>query len=202
MARKDRNINKASKNIRNIVAGISDNMDTLYRSTYMSNPQQNKDLSTLGDRINSSIDKIVDKNISTVGVPSVSKLYTRAAASGSGGSANNKVVNELEKMFDNGLMTDDLYGLFMSNRYLRELDQEIDTVCKYMPKLEEALAVQKDCILSADHFSKDFLNLEYPSSGRDAVVFAERAKAFKIKYELAKRGLIKNVLRLPLLPIQ
>lgn len=186
MARKDRNINKASKNIRNIVAGISDNMDTLYRSTYMSNPQQNKDLSTLGDRINSSIDKIVDKNISTVGVPSVSKLYTRAAASGSGGSANNKVVNELEKMFDNGLMTDDLYGLFMSNRYLRELDQEIDTVCKYMPKLEEALAVQKDCILSADHFSKDFLNLEYPSSGGDAVVFAERAKAFKIKYELAK----------------
>lgn len=188
MARRDRNINKASKNIRNIVSGISDNMDTLYRSTYMSNPQQNKDLSDLGDRINSSIDKIVDKNINTVGVPSVSKLYTRAAASGSSssGSANNKVVNELEKMFDNGLMTDDLYGLFMSNRYLRELDTEIDTVCKYMPKLEEALAVQKDCILSADHFSKDFLNLEYPSSGNDAIVFAERAKAFKTKYELAK----------------
>lgn len=186
MAKNNRNINKASKNIRNIVSGISDNMDTLYRSTYMSNPQQNNDLSDLGDRINSSIDRIVDKNINTVGVPSVSKLYTRAAASTSGNSANNKVVNELEKMFDNGLMTDDLYGLFMSNRYLRELDTEIDTVCKYMPKLEEALAVQKDCILSADHFSKDFLNLEYPSSGNDAIVFAERAKAFKVKYELAK----------------
>lgn len=186
MARKNRNITKASKNIRNIVSGISDNMDTLYRSTYMSNPQQNRDLINLNDEINNSIDRIVDKNVNNIGIPSVSKLYTRAAASSSGSSSNNKVVNELEKMFDNGLMTDDLYGLFMSNRYLKELDNEIDTVCKYMTKLEEALAVQKDCILSADHFSKDFLNLEYPSNGDDAIVFAERAIAFKKKYKLAK----------------
>ena len=186
MARKNRDIEKASKNIRNIISSISNNMDTLYRSTYMSNPQQNDDLLNLGARINNSIDKIVDKNIDTIGIPSVSKLYTRVASDTSKNSSNNRMVSELEKMLDNGLMTDDLYGLFMSNRYLRELDNEIDTVCRYMPKLEEALAVQKDCILSADHFSKDFLNLEYPSSGNNAIIFAERAKSFKMKYELAK----------------
>ena len=149
----------------------------------MSDPQQNKDLKDLNDRINANIDKIVNRNMDTHGMPSVTQLYSRISNTPDGTSLK----NELENMFNNGIVSDDLYGMFMSNRYLKELDNEIDTVCKYMPKLEEALAVQKDCILSADHFSKDFLNLEYPASGDDAKSFAERAKDLKNKYELAKK---------------
>lgn len=186
MAKDNKAITRANRNIQNIAQGISGNMDALYRSTYMSTPQQSQDLEDLNDRINAGIDRIVNRNIETIGMPSVSNLYARIAGNG-GGSRDNQVVNELEKMFDNGMMTDDLYGMFMSNRYLKELDNEIDTVCKYMPKLEEALAVQKDCVLSADHFSKDFLNIVYPgSAGVEASTFAERIKDLKIKYELAK----------------
>lgn len=176
-------ISRSSSNIKNIAKGISGNMDALYRNTYMTNPQQNHDLDDLSDRINKSIDGIVDRNIEKVGMPSITKLYSRLGNKQSNGS---KVIDDLEKMFDNGLVTDDLYGLFMSNRYLKELDNEIDTVCKYMPKLEEALAVQKDCILSADHFSKDFLNFDYPAGGDDAKLFAERSKDLKKKYDLAR----------------
>ena len=186
MAKDNKAITRANRNIQNIAQGISGNMDALYRSTYMSTPQQSQDLADLNDRINAGIDRIVNRNMETTGMPSVSNLYARIAGNGAG-SRDNKVVNELEKMFDNGMMTDDLYGMFMSNRYLKELDNEIDTVCKYMPKLEEALAVQKDCVLSADHFSKDFLNITYPgSAGPEATTFAERIKDLKIKYDLAK----------------
>ena len=161
MARNNK-VDKANRNIQNIAKSISGNMDDLYRSTYMSTPQQGDDLEQLSTRINASIDNIVNRNMETVGIPSVSKLYSRLAAS----SATNgdKFVNGLQSMFDNGMVSDDLYGLFMSNRYLKELDNEIDTVCKYMPKLEEALQVQRDCVLSADHFSKDFLTFENPGT--------------------------------------
>lgn len=180
MARNNNKIAKANRNIQNIAKGISGNMDDLYRSTYMSTPQQNTDLEDLNTRINNSIDNIVNRNMETIGIPSVSKLYSRIAANGSG--ANN-MVNELERMFDNGIVSDDLYGMFVSNRYLKELDNEIDTVCKYMPKLEEALQVQRDCVLSADHFSKDFLSFTKPGT-EDETVFNERAKDLKIKYDL------------------
>ena len=184
MARNNRAIARANRNIRNIAQGISGNMDVLYRNTYMSTPRQANDLSNLNDRINSSIDKIVSKNMETIGIPSVSKLYARIADTSRG---SNEIIEGLDKMFDNGLMTDDLYGVFMSNRYLKELDNEIDTVCKYMPKLEEALAVQKDCVLSADHFSKDFLSFTDTGSSTDNVsVFNERAKDLKYKYTLEK----------------
>ena len=184
MPRNDRAIQRANRNIQNIAKGISGNMDALYRSTYMSTPQQSNDLKDLNDRINASIDSIVAGNQSSVGQPSVSHLYNRIAKATNKNNGQGRVVSELEKMFDNGLMTDDLYGVFMSNRFLRELDTEIDTVCKYMPKLQEALDVQKDCILSADHFSKDFLNLEYPGFSIDATIFSERVKDLKKKYKL------------------
>ena len=180
---KNNRIDKANRNIQNIVKGISTNMDDLYRSTYMSTPQQSSDLEDLSNRINNSIDNIVNRNIETIGLPSVSKLYSRISTSGD--SKGNKVVNELEKMFDNGLLMDDLYSLFMSNRYLKELDNEIDTVCRYMPPLEESLEVQRDCVLSADHFSKDFITFTNPG-GIDSTVFNERTKDIKLKYDLQK----------------
>lgn len=181
MARNSK-MDKASRNIQNIAKGVSDNMDTLYRSVYMSTPQQNKDLTDLAGRINSSIDSIVNRNMETVGIPSVSKLYARMSNNNSG----DKFVSEMERMFNNGIVTDDLYSLLMNNSYLKELDNEIDTVCKYMPKLEEALLVQRDCVLSADHFSKDFLTFTNPGSSVDEKVFSERAKDLKRKYDLAQ----------------
>ena len=185
MAKENKAIAKANRNIQNISKAISANMDTLHRATYMSSPQHGKDIQNLNDKINSNIDNITNKNIETFGIPTVSKLYSRIIDANKG---DKSIADNLENMFDNGLVTDDLYGLFMSNRYLKDYDTEIDTVCKYMPKLEEALQVQKDCVLSADHFSKDFLNLIYPISGQASSIFAERAKDMKNKYELQRRA--------------
>lgn len=185
MANKNRAIARANRNIKNIASSISSNMDALYRTTYMTTPQQNKDLKNLSDEINSNIDQIVNRNIETTGMPSITKVYSRMMA-GSGDSTNPRITGELEKMFDNGLMTDDIYGMFMANRYLRELDKEIDTVCRYMPRLEEALAVQRDCVLSADHFSKEFLSFERPGNTVEEATFSERCKEIKRKYSLAK----------------
>lgn len=182
MARNNRAISRANRNIQDIAKGISTTMDALYKNTYMSSPQQGRDLQDLNDRINDNINRIVSKNMDTIGTPSVSKLYARAVGANGGVG----ITDELERMFNNGIMTDDLYAMFMSNRYLKDLDDEIDTVCRYMPKLEEALEVQRDCVLSADHFSKDFLSLTFPGSGVDEKVFSERAKDLKTKYELAK----------------
>lgn len=183
MARNDRAINKANKAMQNIAQGISGNMDALYRSTYMSTPQQSKDLQDLNDQINANIDNIVNANINAIGEPSVTKLYARIA---DGRPDGKSITSNLESMFDLGIMTEDLYGMFTANRYLREYDNEIDTVCKYMPRLEEALEVQKDCVLSADHFSKDFLNFTCIGHNVDDTVFVERCKDLKKKYDLPK----------------
>lgn len=184
MANNERAASEASKRLQSIGQSISSNMDALYRSTYMTTTTQSKDLRDLTDKINDNIDQIVARNNDTHGMPSVSSLYTRIARSAPRDQKSSEFINGLENMFDNGMVTDDLYDLFMSNRYLRELDNEIDTICKYMPDLEEALMVMKDCVLSADHFSKDFLSLSCSSSGEQAMTFSERVKDLKKRYKL------------------
>lgn len=184
MANNEKATSEASKKLRNIGQSISSNMDALYRSTYMTATTQSRDLRDLTDRINDNIDQIVARNNDTHGMPSVSSLYSRIARNTPKDQKSSEFINGLESMFDNGMVTDDLYDLFMSNRYLRELDNEIDTICKYMPDLEEALMVMKDCVLSADHFSKDFLSLTTSSSGEQAIVFSERIKDLKKRYKL------------------
>ena len=184
--RESKVVARANRNMQNIAKDLDADMAELYRNTYMSGPEQRNDLKNLSDRINASIDGIVARNQETLGTPSISKLYSRlSSAPGELGSDGRKFMQDLQTMFNQGIVSDDLYGMFMSNRYLKELDNEIDTVCKYMPKLDEALQVQQDCVISADHFSKDFLTFKYlGASSEQETLFAERAKDLKRKYKL------------------
>lgn len=176
---------RSDRSMQKLALGISDTMDSIYRSTYMATPQQSNTLKGLSDEINAHIDNIVNRNMDSKGLPSVSSLYTRIADTNKANGAS-KIVDSLETMFDSGILGTDIHEAYMANRFLRELDTEIDTVCKYMPSLEEALDVQKDCVLSADHFSKDFLNFTHPGHGVDSTLFSERVKDLKKKYKLAQ----------------
>lgn len=185
MARNDdKKLKRTNKKIQNIAANVQDNMDALYRSTYFSTPQANNDIRHLSDEINDNIDRIVSRNQNTIGMPSVSVLYTRIY--NKNGELNKSgIPADINKMFEDPMMMDDLYSTFMSNRFLKELDTEIDTVCKYMPKLEEALSAKKDSVLSSDHFSKDFLNVKFPTAS-DNAKFSQRIDEIKKKYKLQK----------------
>ncbi len=184
-SRSDAAISQRMKNIQT-------NMDRMYQTTYYNPATQNRGLDSLNNRINANIDRITNYNMNTAGIPSVSKLYSRLNA------ANNKAVSgitgeqDISSVFDSALGFDDFYSNFTQNRYLVEADAEIDAVCKYFPELVEALDIKKEGVLSADHFSKDFLTvkcLEIESSRE--VTFAERIKDLKSTYNLL--GLIDEI---------
>ena len=183
MAREDKDVRKANKKIQDLAAGVQDNMDSLYRTTYFSTPQAGNDVNKIATAINNNIDSIVNRNMSSFGMPSVSVLYQRLM--NQNGDTKNAPVDGLNKMFEDPMVMDELYSTFMSNRFIRELDNEIDTVCKYMPRLEEALSTKKDSVLSADHFSKDFLNVKFPTDIANET-FSKRIKELKKKYKLQK----------------
>lgn len=183
MARKDKQ-ELANKKIENIASNIQNNMDALYTTTYFSTPAMSNDVKILSQNINDNIDRIVSRNMNTIGMPSVSILYSRLFNKNNELN-NNSLINGVNKLFEDPMMMDDLYSTFMSNRFLQELDDEIDTVCQYMPELEEALDTKKDSVLSADHFSKDFLNVRFPGD-IDNEKFSNRITELKKKYKLQK----------------
>lgn len=170
-----------SKNaIKNLTAQIQKNMDSLHTATYYNEPTGNKEIDALTQKINKNIGNIIRYNRNTAGVPSITKLYTRIQDKNSNKTGN----TDIESLFNAGATGfDDFYANFMQNRYLRELDDEIDAVCKYFPDLLEALEIKKEGVLSADHFSKDFMTV-IPPDGMNEATFSERIKQIKKSYDL------------------
>lgn len=162
---------------------LNRSMNSLYTTTYYSPPGNSNSLDNLRDRINGNIDRIVNQNMDMVGTPSVSRLYSRMKFDlDSQSHKNGRSVNTL---FDNAIGYDDFFASFQSNRYLVEMDAEIDSTCKYFPELEEAIAVMKEGVLSPDYFSKDYLSMTCSAySGDKQDTFNELAKDLKKRYKL------------------
>ena len=140
-----------------LVNNIKDMIDVLYRKTYYSSDYNKKALDSLNKQLDTSIDKIIDKNINSNGV-NMSRFYSRINLKNI--EDDKKIINGIEEVFNDHIIMDNVLSVYMDNKFIRDLDLEIDTICKYMPKLEEALEIKKDAVLSADSFSKEFINVK------------------------------------------
>lgn len=147
-------LNSVGKNIQGLI-------DNLYRSTHYTPNDNKKMLDNLRKDIDVSISNLIDKNYSNNGV-NMSKLYSRINLKDV--QNDKKAIDDLENIFNDRGAMDNILSTYMDNKYIRDLDLEIDTICKYMPKLEEALEVKKEGVLSADDFTKEFINIKNISS--------------------------------------
>ena len=164
-------------------SAVDNIMNSISNYTYYSPDDNDGAINALNKKINGSINAIVNNNMDTVGVPNISKLYTRLANTSKAKNSPTIRGKDLEEIFDNNPIVDGLEESFMQNTYLRELDDEIDSVCKYMPKLQEALDTKRDNVLCAEHFSKDFLSMKTENID-DEMLFKSRTDSLKKVYNL------------------
>lgn len=172
------------RGIRGLMDRVNRSMSSLYTTTYYTTPSYSNSLANLRQDIDKNIDNIVASNVNTMGVPSVSKMYSRLKYKFDNDNASRKSKG-VASLFDDALNYDDFFAVFQNNRYLMEMDAEIDSTCKYFPDLEEALLVLKEGVLSPDYFSKDFMTLRTTALGNDdTTTFDERCKDLKQRYRL------------------
>lgn len=164
-------------------AAIDNRMSELYGTTYASRPDNKKDL----DRISGDIIDTLDNMISSADVDHVSdlsNLYFRLQKKN--GVPNDDLIKNTMELFSD---TQVINTLAMSSdvllRSVQAENYQYDLICKYMTKLEDALNIKKDNILSSDNFTKEFMNVKsdkYSDSSNS--FFYQRVKATKSKYKL------------------
>lgn len=169
----------ANNRIGNLANLIRGNVDKLYTNTYFTQPTNARDLTNLKKDISDKINAITTNNMDSVGLANISKLYSKYRSL----NTDNGVMRAVEDIFSDKANMDDIMQAYLENKWLKDLDNEIDTICKYMPKLLEALDTRKDNVLSADHFSKDFISVANSSTINDTT-FSERIESIKDKYDL------------------
>lgn len=171
---------RLNKGLVDSMSTVQTSLDTAYSKAHFSSTKPSKDLERIKASINANIDRITQNNISNIGMPNISKLYSRLGAA----QGDKDIIEGIRSALDDGVAMDTVMAQYMNNKYLKDLDDEIDTICKYMPKLLEALDTRKDNVLCADNFAKDFIRLTDESSISKEASFVDRVESMKKKYKL------------------
>ena len=184
MAKNDK---KRSSNglIKRLTDTVQNNLNNLYQKTYYSQPSNKQDIENIKTKLDSSIDNIVTTNRNNTGNGTMSTLYSRIQAAPMLGGQGDEQAKKLEELInDNQVIESGLMGFINNTTTVFDYDNKIDTILKYMPKLQEAIDTRKDNVLSADHFSKDFINITSSNINNDTETYNEHIKYIKDVYKI------------------
>ena len=191
MAKPKNSLNLDSMNNINkkLIQDIQNNINTVYNNTYFSDNKNNSYIDSIRRRIDNDINSLMDKNRLRTNGSNISNLYAKTMAKN-----DSEIIKELRHTLQDESMISDIMDLYSQNAVLRDIDREIDVVCKYMPKLEQALDIKADHVLSADHFNKDALEIvvntnDSQSSSNSDPKFdqSKDINYFKNKYKLTEK---------------
>lgn len=169
--------------IRDLSSSIQKLSDDIYSDTYYTPSANNYSFQSIKDGISKSLDNILQRNMDINGRPNISNVYRRAIDNQS--KLSDKAFKEFDSLFEDQQLLGSIASSYSSNTYIKQYDSEIDLICKYMPKLDEAIEVKKDMVLCADQFSRDFLTVKDKSSIEDSRFFDSEIDIIKEKYNLA-----------------
>ena len=183
------NLDNLNKLNTKLVQDIQNNINTIYTNTYYNDNKNNAYINSIRKRIDNDINSLVDKNISHNNGSNISSLYAKSLAKN-----DSEIIKELRHTLQDESMISDIMDLYSQNAILKDIDREIDVVCKYMPKLEQALDIKADHVLSADHFNSDAIEIVVNSNDSQSSSNSDPKydqvkdiKYFKSKYKLVEK---------------
>lgn len=171
----DSKLDKLAQNIRNA-------NNTLYSDIYYTDNNVNQQIKSIKSKIDKALQNISNVNMTNTGMDNISVLYNKTIAE----KEREKVdlYNNITGVLNNKSVMDNVLSVYTQNTMVRDIDREIDMVCKYMPKLDDALETRKEHVLSADHFSKDPILIKVSGNSDNNPAIDNNIETMTKKYDL------------------
>ena len=186
MAKNDQKQQSIPSSIRNRLLSLRRQMNGVYRDTYATDPSTRDDIERISSDIEDHISKVISRN-NMDDVANISKLYAVANLRNALNDAS--YTKDIVNFFEDRGITDQLINSYLENKWIRELDQEYDVICKYFPKIQEALDAIKDSVMTADNFDKEYLSFVSPNVSSDELsTFNEEIESYKKQYNLYEKA--------------
>lgn len=185
MARKKKQPKLNIKNINTLMNTISSGMKSLYSDSYLSTRDNIDQLGYVADEIEDNINTIIRRN-SEYDISNISKVYSKLMrGSSSSGKIEKELSNELEDLFNSPAYTDAIIGSYMANKWIKDLDNEIDIIMRLLPKTKDALNVIKESVLTADSLTKEYISPNVNiTDNTELKVVTDRIVRMENKYKL------------------
>ena len=185
MAR-DENISRSLNRVNKKLDSLNDRVNSTYQSTYSSRVDNRNDLESISNQIDDNLNDLLSK-VNGQEISDISNLYLRLKNKEKvgAGDTQKQVFDSIEEMFDSNQQFMDTISMDAIRKSIQAHDYQIDLICKYMTKLEDAIDIKKDSVLSSDNFTKEFINVVTKSSSKMFIdIFNDRAETIKDKYDV------------------
>lgn len=180
---KDDTSSKSPKNgkINKKIDLLNQKMDGLYKDIYITRPDNRQNMDSVIDRLDKAIDNIQDTEIN---VSNLSELLRRIDKDSTPNTYN--CLKSVEELFGNQNLIDSLFANENVIKYIAAQNYQYDLICKYLPKLQDALEIKRDNVLCSDNFSKEFINPKSTKSSKtDAEIFSANVDRLENEYDFS-----------------
>lgn len=192
----DKNANQ--RKINNSLDLLDRQVNDLYRTTYSTTNTSEELKSQLSDKLDDAIKKSTQEDGDIQNLSNTSKIIMKLMKPENNGASNKLsksfgkgVGDDISVLFNNAGVQASLMDTYAKTKWITELDNEFDLICKYMPKLQAALDIKRDAVLCSDSYTKEFLNVrpryENPTSSANAAISNNIEEMVK-KYDLSNRA--------------
>ena len=174
-------VTQVSRKINNKLDLLDKKMNGLYKDIYITRPDNKDNLDTVISNLDKEIDRLQSSEMS---VSNMSELIRRVNKDD---MPNTKeYLNSVENLFGNQNLVNSLFANHEMYKYIAAENHQYDLICRYIPKLEDALVLKRDNVLCSDNFSKNFINPKaLKSSKEEANAFNNNCKRLELEYEIS-----------------
>lgn len=174
---------KIPRSISNKLDLLDNKLDGLYKTVYISRPDNRNNMNDIINKLDDSIDKLQSNELNVSGM---SELLRRLDKSNKK-SNTDELMAEVQSLVSDESLLSSLYNNDEMHKYILAQNYNYDMLCRFVPKLIDALELKRDNVLSADNFSKKFLNpISVKSSKEETQKFTNNCKKLENKYDLAE----------------
>jgi len=160
---------------------LDQKMKGLYRDIYVSRPDNKQNYDKLLDDLDTSIANMQMSDTSSQ--YGMSELMRRINTDNM--SNSKKLLSSTQDLFSDNNLLATLASNNQMHRFISAQNYNYDLICRYMPKLLDALEIMRDNVLCSDNFSKNYINPKSLKSSKDeAVKFASNVKKLENEYDI------------------
>ena len=174
---------QANSNMRNRVDNL---IDTQYAAIYLNPKDTANVIKQTKQNVLNALQHISNNDIANTGRSNISTLYQKTFIGNNKSYNDNNadLVSQLNDTLSNKSTMNNIISIYTQNTLVRDIDREIDMVCKYMPKLDDALDTRREHVLSADHFTKNSIIIKPVNSNNNDAHIRLNIENLKEKYNI------------------
>ena len=172
----------SKKELDNLKKSIDNSIGDMYGSVYYSDPAISRALSYMRVRSHRAIDKLMNSNVSNIGTTNISSLIMKSDIQSM--QSNEDIIQAMSTSMENETLINSIMQSYTQNSWIRDMDREVDMICKYMNKLEQALDCRREHVLCSDNFTNTNLHIRSRSAIGNDITSAKNIETMKKKYDL------------------